>query len=161
MNHDRCDLLQMSSSRSRRARRESGDRPHKRGRNTKVHVAVDAFGMPIRAIVTDGTTSDCKKATELLRGLKGKYLLADKGYDSQEILDFAKKNGMRSVIPSRKSRKIQRYYDKNLYKARHLVENLFLKIKQWRGVACRYAENLSSFQAIITIAFIMVYSKLI
>ena len=161
MDHDRCDLLQMSSARSWRTRWKSGDWPHKRGRNTKVHVAVDAFGMPIRAIVTDGTTSDCKKATELLRDLRGKYLFADKGYDSQEILDFAEKNGMKSVIPPRKSRKIQRYYDKNLYKARHLVENLFLKIKQWRGVAFRYAKNLSSFQSIITIAFIMVYSKLI
>ena len=124
-------------------------------------MAVDAFGMPIRAIVTDGTTADCKKAVELLRGLKCKYLLADKGYDSQEILDFAAKSGMEPVIPPRKSRKTQRHYDKNLYKVRHLVENLFLKIKQWRGVAFRYAKNLSSFQAIINISFIMVYSKLI
>ena len=91
MDNDRCDLLQMSSARSRRTRWESGDWPHKRGRNTKVHVAVDAFGMPIRAIATDGSTSDCKKATELFRDLRGKYLLADKGYDSQEILDFAEK----------------------------------------------------------------------
>ena len=124
-------------------------------------MAVDALGMPIRAIVTDGTTADCKKAIELLHKLKCKYLLADKGYDSQEILDFAAKNVIKPVIPPRKSRKNRRYYDKNLYKARHLVENLFLKIKQWRGVAFRYAKNLSSFQAVITISFIMLYSKII
>lgn len=137
MDYDRCDLLQMSSACSGRTRWKSGDLAHKRGRNTKVHVAVDAFGMPIRAIVTDGTTADCKKTVELLRGLKCKYLLADKGYDSQEILNFAKKNGMKPVIPPRKSRKTQRYYDRSLYKAHHLVENLFLKIKQWRGIAFR------------------------
>ena len=151
----------MSSARSGRTRWEWGDRPHKRGRNTKVHVAVDALGMPLRAIVTSGTTADCKKAIELLKNLSGKYLLADKGYDSQEILDYAKSHGIIPVIPPRKSRKNQRYYDKDLYKARHQVENLFLKIKQWRGVACRYAKKLSSFQAIITISFIMVWSKLI
>ena len=52
-------------------------------------MAVDAFGMPIRAVVTDSTTADCKKAVELLRGLKCKCLLADKGYE--EILNFAEK----------------------------------------------------------------------
>ena len=89
MDYDRCDLLQMSSACSRRTRWKSGDWAHKRGRNTKVHVAVDAFGMPIRAVVTDSTTADCKKAVELLRGLKCKCLLADKGYE--EILNFAEK----------------------------------------------------------------------
>ena len=151
----------MPSARVWRTRRESIDWPHKRGRNTKVHVAVDALGMPLRAIVTSGTTADCKKAIELLQGLNGKYLLADRGYDSQEILDYAVAHGMQPVIPPRKSRKNQRTYDKNLYKFRHLVENLFLKIKRWRGVAFRYSKNLSSFQSVISIAFIMLWSKLI
>ncbi len=124
-------------------------------------MAVDSFGMPIRAIVTDGTTPDCKKAVELLAGFKGKYVLADKGYDSDEIVEYIQRSCMEPVIPPRKSRKEQRYHDRELYKSRHLVENLFLKMKQWRGVACRYAKNLSSFQAIITISFIMIYSKII
>jgi transposase len=48
---------------------------------------------------------------------------------------------MEPVIPPRKHRRIQRSYDKTLYKARHLVENAFLYLKQWRGIATRYAKN--------------------
>jgi transposase len=67
-------------------------------------------------------------------------------YDSDEIVDFAKNLGIKPVIPPRSNRKIQRYYDKHLYKTRHLVENAFLKMKQWRGIATRYAKKSESFE---------------
>ena len=133
----------------------------KGGRTTKLHLAVDSLGLPLMAFLTAGNVHDSQGAIELIKKLKGKYLIADKAYDSQDILDYAKKHGMEPVIPPRKSRKQQRFYDKFLYKARHAIENLFLKIKQWRGVACRYTKNLSSFQAVINISFIMVWSKLL
>ena len=46
---------------------------------------------------------------------------------------------MNPVIPPKKNRKMQREYDKHLYKTRHLVENAFLHLKRWRGIAARYA----------------------
>lgn len=79
------------------------------------------------------------------------HLIADKGYDSDAIVQQAKQLGMQAQIPPRKNRKVQRHYDKHLYRLRHLVENAFLHIKQWRGVATRYAKNLASFLAIIQI----------
>jgi len=59
--------------------------------------------------------------------------------------------GMEPVIPSKRNRKEQRDHDRELYRARHLVENAFLHLKQWRGIATRYAKNTSSFVAEVQI----------
>ena len=91
--------------------------------------------MPPRIIITEGTTADCAPAGRLIEGLPADQLIADKGYDSDAIVDQAKIQGMEAVIPPKKNRKVQRSYDKELYKARHLVENAFLHLKRWRGIA--------------------------
>ena len=70
----------------------------------------------------------------MIEELKGTYLIADKGYDSDEIVEYAKSKGFIPVIPPRKSRNNPRDYDKYLYKMRHAVENTFLKMKKWRGI---------------------------
>ena len=57
--------------------------------------------------------------------------MADRGYDTENILRKAGESGCQVVIPPRKSRKTLRNYDKELYKARHLVENAFLHLKRW------------------------------
>jgi transposase len=116
--------------------------------------------MPIRAIVTDGTTADCTKAAELIDGLDAKYLLADKGYDSDQIVNSAINQGIIPVIPPKSNRKTPRIYDKDLYKHRHLIENTFLKMKQWRGIASRYAKNLASFEANVQICCLMLWLKI-
>jgi transposase len=113
---------------------------------------VDKAGMPVGCIVTAGTVADCTKAVELLEGMKAEVLFADRGYDTNEILDYAQARNMKAVIPPKKNRKVQRDYDKELYKLRHLVENAFLKLKRWRGVATRYAKNTASFLAIVHIS---------
>jgi transposase len=112
---------------------------------------VDAFGMPLRVIITQGTTADCTQAGKLIEGISAEHLLADKGYDSDVIVEQAAAQGMIAVIPPRKNRKEQRSYDKHLYRHRHLVENAFLYLKRWRGIATRYAKNASSFLAAVHI----------
>ena len=104
--------------------------------------------MPIRAIITEGTTADCTKADELTRGLKTKYLVAD-----------TRKRKMVAAIPPRKHRKEKRLLHKQLYKKRHKVENTFMKMKQWREIATRYTKNLASFEAAVHICFIMLWWK--
>jgi transposase len=110
---------------------------------------VDAHGMPIRVLITPGTTADCTQAEHLIEGLDAAYLLADRGYDSDNIINQANSQGMIPVIPPRKNRKDQRVYDQDTYKLRHLVENAFLHLKRWRGIATRYAKNTSSFLAAV------------
>ena len=129
------------------------------GLNTKIHLAVDSNGMPIRTIITKGTTADCKLGIELINGLSAEFVLADKGYDTNEIVDFVEENGMISVIPPKRNRKAQRWYDKDLYKVRHLVENAFLKLKRWRGVATRYAKTTSSFLGAVQCCAILLWLR--
>ena len=117
--------------------------------------------MPVRILVTEGTRADCKEAVNLIKGVDAEYLLADRGYDSDEIVEFAEENGMITVIPPRKSRKEQRFYDKNLCKLRHLVENAFLKLKGWRGIATRYCKCASSFLAAVHIRCIVLWLKVL
>jgi transposase len=160
MADDRCKLLQSPPTCGWSKRRKSSDESHKRGLNTKLHLAVDAHGMPLRAIITQGTTADCTQAVALIDGFEAEYLLADRGYDSDSIVDQAKLQGMSPVIPPKKNRRVQRDYDKELYKARHLVENAFLYLKQWRGVATRYAKNTASFLAAIQIRCIFLWASI-
>ena len=108
--------------------------------------------MPIRVIVTEGTRADCKEACALIDGLSAKALLADRGYDTDEIVEQAVRATMDIVIPPKKNRKVQRNYDESTYnKLRHLVENAFLHLKRWRGIATRYAKRSNSFLAAIQI----------
>ena len=92
--------------------------------------------------------------------MSAEHLLADKGYDTDAILAQAKAQKMNPVIPPKKSRTTQRPYDKDLYKLRHLVENAFLHLKRWRGIATRYAKNTASFLAAIHIRSIALWANI-
>jgi transposase len=125
--------------------------PHKRRLNTKLHLAVNARGMPVRVLLQKCITADCTQASKLIEGINAEYMLADKGYDSDEIIKQGQKQGMIVVILPRKNRKVPREYDKDLYKLRHLVENAFPHLKRWRGIATRYAKNAKSFLVAVQI----------
>jgi transposase len=93
--------------------------------------------------------------------LTAEHLLADKGYDSDAIIAQATGQGMKAQIPPRKNRKEQRIYDEELYKLRHLVENAFLHLKRWRGIATRYAKCTSSFLAAVHIRCIALWANIL
>ena len=121
---------------------------------------MDAFGLPLRAIVTAGTVADCTQAQHLIEGISAEYLLADKGYDTNAIIEQAESQSMQVVIPPKYNRKVQREYDKDLYRLRHLVENAFLHLKGWRGIATRYAKNTASFLAAVHIRCLTLWLKI-
>jgi transposase len=84
--------------------------------------------------------SDHKLAFRLLSDLpKAKELLGDKGYDSDWFRAALTARGTTPCIPPRNNRKIQHHYDKELYRQRHNIENVFGRIKDWRRGATRYA----------------------
>jgi len=120
-------------------------------------LAVDALGLPVRVSITEGTRADCTEACSLIDGIEADYLLADKGYDTDEIINKAESMETIPVIPSKTNRKKQRDHDEDLYKLRHLVENAFLHLKRWRGIATRYAKRASSFLAAIQIRCIVLW----
>lgn len=110
-------------------------------------------------IVTCGNTADCTQAEALIRGLLADCLMADKAYDTNALLEWCAERDTEPVIPPRSHRKDQRHYDRDLYKLRHLVENAFLKLKQWRAIATRYAKTTASFLAECQIAAIMLWIR--
>jgi len=122
---------------------------------------VDAHGMPVRAIITSGTTADCKQAIPLISGIFAEMVLANKGYDTNKILEYATERQDRSVIPPKKNRDDRHEYDEYLYRLRHLVEveNAFLHLKRWRGIATRYAKRGDSFLAAVHIRCIALRRK--
>jgi transposase len=97
----------------------------------------------------------------LIDGFTAEYLLADRGYDANEIIENAVLAGMNVVIPPKRNRKHQREYDKYLYKVRHLIENAFLHLKRWRGIATRYAKTTASFVAAIRIRCIALWASIL
>ena len=116
--------------------------------------------MPVRVIVTKGTTADCTKGEDLIDNIEAENLLADRGYDTDKIINKARNKGMNVVIPPKRNRIIQREYDKYLYKIRHKVENAFLHLKRFRGIATRYAKNINSFLSMVQIGCLMLWAKI-
>ena len=102
MADDRRQLHQGPSPQCRRSGRKSGYCPHQRGLNSKLHLAVDSHGMPVRLAVTGGTVADCSLALPLIEGIEAECLLADKAYDTNEIIATARASGMNPVIPPKK-----------------------------------------------------------
>ena len=73
------------------------------------------------------------------------------------MLEPVEEAGKTAVIPPRKNRKKARAYDKELYKARHLIENIFAKLKQFRAIATRYDKTAQSFLAGIHLAAALIW----
>jgi len=112
------------------------------GFSTKVHIAVDALGNPLRFLLTAGECHDSPQAEALIEGYTTQSLMADKGYDTAELIEAVRARGAAAVIPPRSNRREQREYDEHLYKERHLVECFINKIKHYRRVFSRF-EKLS------------------
>ena len=109
------------------------------GLSTKIHAICDGLGRPTAFHLTGGQVHDLSGADALLGGIQAKILLADKAYDAEKrVLSRLKEKDFQGVIPCRNTRKVQRPYNKSLYKSRHLIENFWAKLKQYRAIATRY-----------------------
>lgn len=114
---------------------------------------VDALGNPLRILLSAGNEADISYAIPLLSGLVlVSAVIADKGYDSNELVKFIQDMGAQAVIPPRKNRKHQRDYDRHLYRHRHLVECFIGRLKRYRRVAIRYDKTDTSYLAFAHIA---------
>ena len=116
--------------------------------------------MPVRLAVTGGTVADCSQALPLIAGIEAECLLADKAYDTNEIISALGELEIEPVIPPKSNRREKRDYDRALYQLRHLVENGILEMRQWRGVATRYAEMTASYLAACQLRAVMIWSKI-
>ena len=128
------------------------------GLSTKIHLVVDAEGQPIRFALTGGQAHDAPQAIPLLTGVEATHVIADKGYDSDEILGFIHSQGAIAVIPPKSNRKDPQEYDRELYKRRNLIERAFNRLKHWRRIATRYDRRSLYFLAALHLVAAVIWS---
>ena len=118
----------------------------KGGLSTKIHAQCDALGNPTNFYLTEGQIHDLVGSDYFLEDFQADALLADKAYDADErVIQKLEAQGKEAVIPPKKNRKQPREYDKELYKARYLIENFFARLKQYRAIATRYDKLATTF----------------
>ena len=111
---------------------------------------MDALGNPVNFHLTGGDAHDLIGADHLLPEMQADMLIADKAFDAEErVINLLQASGKAAVIPPKASRKSPRDYDRHTYKARHLIENFFAKVKQFRAIATRYDKTARNFLAAI------------
>jgi len=93
-------------------------------------------------------------------GFRAEWVIGDKGYDSDALVEALERQGVKACIPPRSNRKNPRPFDKHLYKVRHLVENAFLRLKEWRGIATRYAKRRLSFLSAVCLRCAIIWAKI-
>ena len=116
-------------------------------------MAVDGQGRPVRFILTGGQRNDITQAPALLAGFKPKCVLADKGYDSRQLVAQIHSLGAQPVIPPRSCQQ-PRAYDKALYRLRNRIERCFARLKPFRRIATRFDRKPSHFLAFLYLASI-------
>jgi transposase len=131
----------------------------KGGFTTKIHALVDALGNPLKFILTPGQRNDITQANSLVQDLENTMLLADKGYDSNALIEQLEKQKCIPVIPSKKNRKQQRDYDWHSYKERHLIECFFGKIKHFRRIFSRFDKTATAFMSFLQFVGVLIWLR--
>ena len=122
---------------------------------TKIHAIVDALGNPLALSLTPGQAADITQAVPLLDQVEPKALLADKGYDSDALVETLAARGITPVIPPKANRRQPRKTDFALYRERNVVERFFGKIKQYRAIATRNDKLANTFLAAVALVCVL------
>lgn len=152
------------------------------GLTTKVHLACDGRGLPLAVVVTPGNVNDSTAFDEVMNALRvpragaGRprrrpdAIIADKAYSSQAIRQNLRRRGIRAVIPERSDQKANRVrrgqvggrppvFDRELYKARNVVERCFNRLKQFRAIATRFDKLATRYKAGVHLASLILWLR--
>lgn len=118
----------------------------------------DALGNPLAFTLTGAQQADITQAPALMAAVDTpQVVIADKGYDADALVESIEQAGSKAVIPPRSNRRHPRTFDQHRYRARHLIENLFARLKQFRRLATRYDKLDKHFTAFVFLASICVW----
>ena len=132
--------------------------PSRRGRTTKIHILTDVVGRPFALKLTPGNVADITVAPELLQhAQRARYVLADTGYDVDALRRTLRQAGAAPVIPGRITRKRPIRYDKARYCDRHLLENAFCRLNDFRRIATRYDKLAANFLAAVALTAVLAF----
>ncbi len=126
---------------------------------TKILALTDAFGNLVRFELLPGQRFDTVGVSPLIDGLSFKALIADKAFDSDAILANLDDRGAKVVISQHPRRSKPRPIDREMYKWRHLIENFFCKLKEFKRIALRADKTDQSFSAMIHLAATVINSR--
>lgn len=130
------------------------------GLTTKIHALVDGNGLPILLKLTEGQAHDGRSAADMLDGLgPGQVLLADRGYDSDELRARLIKQGAWANVKPMPNRVNVPAFSPFLYRYRNLVERFFNKIKHFRAVATRFEKHDANYLALVKLAAVRIWIR--
>ncbi len=116
------------------------------------------IGRPFVLVLTPGNVHDVAAAPRLVSQLQGaRHVLGDKGYDADSLRAMIRAQGGRPVIPGKANRKRKIPLDKPRYKSRHLIENAFCRLKDFRRVATRYDKLATNFLSTVALATLLIF----
>tara|TARA_R110002126_G_C10479097_1_gene501730 strand:+ start:3927 stop:4316 length:390 start_codon:yes stop_codon:yes gene_type:complete len=126
--------------------------------NSKLHAVCDGAGRPLVLLLSEGQMSDFEGAALMFDAIPdAKALLGDKGYDADWFRQALAERGIEPCIPSKTNRKVPIPHDRNLYRQRHKIENMFGKLKDWRRIHTRYDRCAHAFKSAIAIAATVIF----
>lgn len=117
------------------------------------------LGNPLKFILTPGQRNDITQANSLIQNINDMILVADKGYDSNALIEQLEKQKCIAVIQPKRNRKIQRKYDEHIYKERHLIECFFSKIKHFRRIFSRFDKTTMAFLSFLQFVGIFIWLR--
>jgi transposase len=131
----------------------------KGGFSCKIHALSDALGMPVKFKLTGGQEAECKQAIPLLENVNASAVLADKGYDTNELRAWLKERMIKAVVPPKSNRVEEIKCDFWLYKERHVVECMFGKLKHYRRIATRYEKKAINYMGMLSFASVLLWLR--
>ena len=126
---------------------------------TKILALTDALGNLVRFVLLAGQRFDTVGVPPLLDGIEFEALIADKAFDANAIITDLDERGAKVVISQHPRRASPRPIDEEMYKWRHLIENFFCKLKEFKRIAMRADKTDHSFTAMIYIAAAVINSR--
>lgn len=124
----------------------------KGGRNSKLHACVNGDGKALFLLLRPGNEHEVLTALDVLQDVKGKIVLADRGYDSDKLRSQIDASGGIPVIPPKKGRKNEVFYISEIGRNRRVVENFFARVKRHRRVNTRYDRLPETYMAFVSLA---------
>ena len=119
---------------------------------SKILALTDALGNLIDFRLLPGQAHDLRGTADLIAGLACGKLLADRAFDANWLREVLIEAKIEAVIPPKSNRRFPAEFDRHTYKWRHLIENFFGKLKEFRGIAIRYCKTDESFTAFVSLA---------
>lgn len=126
---------------------------------TKIMALTDALGNLKDFRLLPGQAHDLRGTAALIEGLSCGQFLADRAFDANWLRDALTDAGITAVIPPKSNRRFPAQFDRDTYKWRHLIENFFGKLKEYRGIAMRCCKTDESFSAFISLAATIIRLK--